>query len=1193
MSRPFSPSSSSSAGEPSTASAASRRLCRSLLVDAQAHDAGVHSRLYCKLILPTSSPSSRVASNSSARFHLLNLTPHSRLVGHTVHPLPLQPGDAEDAVQAARMLGLTAAEGGEGTIGRRRSLSLARMAERSELKIERDGQEVVVVLLPSPSADEEDEAGSPATARAPSRAGTLSPTPSSIGAGERNVSAEFIVVLDVQTTFGVLKLPSFANAITVPTPLCLRNTLSFTLPAPPSSSTASSWDLSVRPSLTNASSTSITSLSSSESTQISGTFPSSPRVFIRWAPQLPPEVAAPLVIPRAALDVRWTISESGAGQADVNVQGTFECAALREKQWVEVEVGMGRQEGEGPFQLSDCEGEDDTPVLAWETAGTPSSSSPATLPLPPPPSLAELDSFTSPLDDSLLLSRASTSSSSSSSSTRTEYPFTPTPASRRRPSNPRASEPRPPSFTSLFDTAPPVALGAGPLRGEEEVSLLEVQLPPEETGRERASRQKGSESSELMGQEAPFDPEGSALDMSFEVARSSEAGETEGADEEEEPELLPPLSPARPSSRIRVQLDLAPALRQVAHFPPSSPVRPSFSFTLHLAFPAFSLSTSSHSTSRNCHSLPTFALLAAIKEEAVVTVFAPAPRAGPARRVELLPTTVPHYQDSANPSFALDSEGPPPSPLPGVGGRARWAAVRGNDEWTASPRTRKVSAPVEVEIVAVDDGEQGDWTTLAESAEIAPQNEPDEVEKAEPPAPLPLSASFPADDLELPPPPTSTSNSSFVTSSRESSSSPDEAAVIPLVQVSITPLPPHPSSHGQSWRFFHRVTFAHPYRRSFRISVPPASEVDVVDGWAEGGESVRLETELASEVDSGDRRALQVAVERRNGVKEVMYLERRRVEEDDEVSMGTALPRFGDKVARLDVEVAVPQGSSSPFSSESPSKRPPAAYHLEATQHSFDLVSSSSSSTTFTRFLVPPRSRSELGVTARSNGSDPSGSVPVVAKIGAAPAATSPRPWNVLLQPFLLFICALFGWRVSSTNFFTPAPSSVPGHALPSLSPITASYTFFSTVTSIETAFHTQTYTTTASATRTTTTTMTETATVTSLVVSTTTHSHTSISTITSTQTVSSPSASTFSAVSCLSPSPPSPFSSSFSFTEDFPAASPAPPFSLSPAQGAPQYVALDLEDTARSVIEAVRTWVRRVSWKARGFWTEWTWWTR
>ncbi|BGP14133.1 hypothetical protein JCM10213v2_002073 [Rhodosporidiobolus nylandii] len=433
------------------------------------------------------------------------------------------------------------------------------------------------------------EFDSPQTVRAPSRTGSLSPTPSAGGCAAAAGKAEFLVVLELESRFGALRLPGFANTILIPTPLCLRNTLSFTLPPPPSAAASPSWDLSLP--------------GASEGTRISGTFPSAPFLSLRWAPQIPSAVAqSALVVPRVSLDVRWRIAPEGAAMAEIDVEGTFECCALREKQWVEVEVGTEWQ-GEGPD-----DGEE-----AFEV-------------------VAVLDDFSSPLDDSLL--SLSSSLSSTSTTAPTEYPFTPTPASRpaprRRPSSyARAKEHRPPSFTSLFDTAPPTALDVA-AAAEAEVSLLDADLPPEpaaepeDLGRDRRSREKGSEGSNLMGQEAPFDPEASVMDMSFEVAgdggEESEDGGIGGSGAAVDTR---PPTPDRPATRVRVQMDLAPLLMRLATSAQSAAegALPSFSFTLRLDFPASSLAAPSGDRGDALRlALPWISLSAAHHEETVVTV---------------------------------------------------------------------------------------------------------------------------------------------------------------------------------------------------------------------------------------------------------------------------------------------------------------------------------------------------------------------------------------------------------------------------------------------------------------------------------------------------------------------------------------------------------------------------------------------
>ncbi|GAA5875645.1 hypothetical protein JCM8547_000898 [Rhodosporidiobolus lusitaniae] len=1155
MSCLFSPDSLVPTGDctPSSSSAASRRICRALVVEAIAHEEGVTSTLYCKVVLPTASRSSSSPSTSTPS-HLLHLLPSSSFTRSIVHPLPLQPGDPPGAVHAARVLGLTAAEGGpSSSVGRRGSLSLARMQLRREADV-REGEkgDVGVVLLPFDDEDEGDgdDEGDGMTKRAPSRAGTVSPT-FSAGGGLRSGkgTAEFLVVLEVETRFGRLRLPEFANTVLIPTPLCLRNTLSFSLPSPPSSSPSSSWDLSVRPSLSNASSSS--PAEEPTSSAITGTFPTSPSLSLRWTPQLPAGVEAPLVLPKVLLDVNWAIEEDGSGKVEVEVRGSFVGAALREKQWVELEVGVGREGTDrDTFEVVEVDSEEDTPVLTWETAEA--APSPASFPASPhsaparpllgasvssfhPTAPPELDDFSSPLDDSLL---------SDSTASFTSAPFTPTPTSCRRPPSSRASEPRPPSFTSLFDTAPPAALQPQP---PEEVSLLDLSLtspsrPGEaERGRSRKERQKGSEGSSLLGQEAPFDPEASGMDMSFEVG--SESGSEEG-DEQEEEEAEQGVvqkreEEGRKATRLRVQLDLAPALRRSADL--SSTVegdeRPSFAFALHLFFPASTLSGASASSDADAFRvfLPAFAIPSAQHEETVVSVSAfPlfASSAEPKRRVELLPTSLPPYRTSAF-SFPSEDE-PPPSPLPGTGGRARWSTVRGGG--AGASRTRKISGPVEVEVVRAEEIRP---PSPSPPAAAAPPYEVTNDSPAPSPLPSPPAIALPADDLALPLPPMSAaSTSSFVSSSRSSPSSSDSPRELPtsiaLVSAQVTPVPPPPSSPG-AWRVFYRLSFDHPLFLPFFL---PHADVKIEGAWSAGGETVEIGTEEEGE------KGLRVVSKRRKGVKELLYVEEKHGEEDGKVILEDALPVFGVKVARMDVGVAVPQG-----------------YCLDSSASTFELVSPSATSTTFTRFLLSPDSPSPLGIALLPK-------TPPYPSLIPPPAVRSKAIFRSLLASILhlAFIAffSSFGFHLGTRlyHYRNPPSSSVS-------SPVLAT-TVFRTHTHFITSFSTVT------STETTTATSTSTSITTALSVVTTTH----LATITSTATSTTTSTNT---VTHFLPSPSSPLSSSPS-PSSFPVFSDVlpPPSPPKPSPSPSPSFALDLDSTARSAVEAFRLWSERVKYSVR-----------
>ncbi|GAA5926710.1 hypothetical protein JCM10213_002430 [Rhodosporidiobolus nylandii] len=1246
MSRPFSPDSHSPLSDPCTPSSAARRTCRSLVVEAHAEADAVRTVLYCKVSLPTPSPSTRSTSLSAtneARQHLLNLLPLSRVLSSAVHPLPLHPGDSPEAVHAARTLGLTAPEGGEGTIGRRRSLSAARFGERREARVVTQDGEVALLLLPR-AEDEEDlldmEFDSPQTVRAPSRTGSLSPTPSAGGCAAAAGKAEFLVVLELESRFGALRLPGFANTILIPTPLCLRNTLSFTLPPPPSAAASPSWDLSVRPSLSNFTSAALPPSPSqlpgaSEGTRISGTFPSAPFLSLRWAPQIPSAVAqSALVVPRVSLDVRWRIAPEGAAMAEIDVEGTFECCALREKQWVEVEVGTewqgeGPDDGEEAFEVVACDGEE-TPVLAWEVAPASAPAVPASLRsssspvhgaegegkvafpplLPRLPSV--LDDFSSPLDDSLL--SLSSSLSSTSTTAPTEYPFTPTPASRpaprRRPSSyARAKEHRPPSFTSLFDTAPPTALDVA-AAAEAEVSLLDADLPPEpaaepeDLGRDRRSREKGSEGSNLMGQEAPFDPEASVMDMSFEVAgdggEESEDGGIGGSGAAVDTR---PPTPDRPATRVRVQMDLAPLLMRLATSAQSAAegALPSFSFTLRLDFPASSLAAPSGDRGDALRlALPWISLSAAHHEETVVTVSSTVP----GKRVEPLATSLPPYHLSAPRG---DGDEPPASPLPGVGGSARWSTLRVAGELSRSGRRRKGSGvAVEVEVLPLREGRVTD--EAAEERRFLPpsasKNEREEPTgkvsppppSPSPPSPQPHALSSPADDLALPRPSTAQSTrtaegstSSFLSSpscrgsgsgsggrSFSSGSHADASAQrarglnsLSLVRVQITPVPP-PSSSSSPWRVFHRLRFHHPYNRVFSLPVPPCSQIFLAGAWTDAGGPVKVAGELSPPLDETGRRELRVDVEGR-GTGEVLYVTE--YEAAESVNVGDTLPLFGEQVARMEIEVEVPQG-----------------YTLDSTDHGFDLVSppSASGSTMFTRFLVPPSAAPGLAISLhRLSKAEPVLAKPQPLSPTVSPRSSRPSARSLLgsiLFSALVALISILAFHLSRQYLF---PSSSPDSeicrapAVPIPPPVTHTHFFTSTITST----FVSTSVSTASAT--------------SVVVSTTTHfrtrtrtlTETSMATATRTETPYHPHPSPSSTAS-LASSPPRPPPStasfpSFAFTDDLPPASPS-------SSSAPlRERALTLDDSARTALAAFEAWVRRMSCTARSAVSGWARWMR
>ncbi|BGP46303.1 hypothetical protein JCM10450v2_002145 [Rhodotorula kratochvilovae] len=1128
MTRPLSPA-LSSVGEPhSTPSSAARRLVRQLVVDAEAHSEGVTATLYCKVVLPSSS------SPSTATHHLLSLVPLSALLTSSAYTLPLRADDAPAAHAAARRLGL----GGAGAITpdgerrvRRRSSAASDLLTKLNGGGEKEGGE-------RRSAEVREEEGEVLLVLAPPAGEADGERPVSPGAGGAG-SVEFVVLLEIEARFGALKLPRFANSITIPTPLCLRSELFFTLPAPPPSSPSPNWDLSIRPSLSAASSS-----DHPGSTQITGSFPSSSALSLRWAPQLPAGAEAPLVVPHAALETKWTLDEYGAASAHVHVEGAFELAGLREKAWVELALG----EGALPEVVS-CEGEEDTPVLAYEllpasvaqpvlsrsstaTSGSSASheplspaASPLTRPLP-----RELDDFASPLDESLLLLP--------SSAPPTSYPFTPTPPSRRRPPNPRAAEPRPPSFTSLFDTAPP----APPVL---DTSFAEMQPSPGKEERRKAGRAARERGLSLMKTPAPFDPEASAMDMSFEVS-ALEAGAVPDAAAEEASE---PPSPAPPApvtldpvpalttsqqqpqlARFRVQLDLASALRRFALLSatPDPSSTPTFAFFLVLSFPAPALRTSSGALA-----LPPFALPVAEAEDALVLV-APASRAW---RVEVISSAF----DPAAEVHARGGASAPPSPLPAVGGNARWATGRAAGEKVGAPvdvelrsaqveEAEEAASDVEEEAQLVDEflelesleapAGEGDSTPDAKEADELPSLDQSIRTERPPstPAPLSLASPPPASSAPIPLPQRTTSLSH--------------------VRVEVTPVPPSRATPAAPapWRLHYRYVLAHPYTGSLRA--PPTPKA--LRCWSADGGEVEPRAEgplgLVVEVD---------------GVKEVVY----EVQEKGEKARGAERVRvellaLEAEVAKLEVVVAVPQGFTVEFADSSDAVR-----------------TGTAGSATFTRFDNAPGSAAplELVVTATAPAPLPPPTVPAPAPNGlpratpSSSASPAPSPLRTLLSQAAAILLAFFLYQGLSRAILPPPPSSPAVTSyIPSSLPTSTS--LLPAITSILRTPITHTTTSTATVQRIST----------STVVVTSTQHHTSISTATATSTrtvtlILSPSS---------SPSPRPTFVDDFSPSPVLPSATPVP--TLAPALHSLAY------DTAQDLRAAFRVWVERAKLRAR-----------
>ncbi|GAA5854801.1 hypothetical protein JCM9279_000951 [Rhodotorula babjevae] len=1149
----------------SSPSAAALRLCRRLAVDARAHDEGVSARLYCKVVIPTSS------SPSQSDHHLLALDPLATLAQSSAYALPLHPTDPPAAHAAARYLGLQSAlpprQGDDDEAlrrVRRRSSAASDLlerlssptseaAERRSADVSVRGGDVVLSLVPAAQ-----DGG-----QAKAQAGAARPTSPH---GSATASAEFLVVLELEAAFGALRLPRFANSITIPTPLCLRSELAFTLPSPPSSSSTTAWDLSIRPSLSNADSTDL----DGGATQITGSFPSAPSLSLRWAPQLPAGEDVPLVVPRASIETAWTLDERGGATADVHVSGEFELAGLREKPWLE----LGFTTSELPDMRLGWDEDNDTPAIGYEhqcvvaqpnTSSRPmerlsSSATTATTaslaPVPPsaspfiPPLPRELDDFASPLLDDPLQSLAS-SSVSSSVATTPSFPFTPTPTSRRRPPNPRASEARPPSFVSLFDTAPP----APPVL---DTSFAEMQSSPGKEERRRDAAAAGAGAAgvprgglSLMRTPAPFDPEASAMDMSFEVSALedglSAAGEDEAGSSSATEHSSSPVPPAVletasgeavvvVGARLRIQLDVSEALRHfaVASTRPDPPAAPTFACRFFLTYEPDS--TISH---RGRLALPPIHVLAAQSEDALVVV-SPAARTS---RVEVIPGAF-----SAAASADVDAVNAPPSPLPALGRSARWATSR-----TAGAPTGE-AVEVELRPVQVQERAQAPSPPLLaeEEAPVEAQEDKDEVaaqeEEEVPSAPTAEEPrqDEPAPDADEPPAlDSSTSTERPVTPSLPAptpspppllpSSPPPPPGPTPTrslshVRVEVTPFPPA-SSSSAPWRFLCRYVLAQSYTGELRAPLRSSRSLEGWDGSGAAVEAVEKEGKLV--VEALREAVVDIGAPARGEV------------------VGLELLEFEASVAKLVVVVSVPHG-----------------YELVGAPSGFGR-SSAGGEITFTRSSPSSTSAVPLDLVFQPLAPKP---VAVAEQPHPPPApgrdvlpGWSPR---ALLAQFAAVLAALLLFHALSPSALPPPSPSM----LSAVAPTATSSSptpLLSTVTSILRTPVTHTITAT--------TTVERVSTSTAYVTSTQTERVTSTSATTTTRTVTL----------ILSPSPTS---SSFLdasrtlLADDLP---PPPTVALAaptPALTAAPYALA--QETAADLVAAVRLWVERGKLRARGWWS-------
>jgi hypothetical protein len=550
-------------------------------------------------------------SCSKAGVKLLSLTPFTTFLSHVVYSLPLSSSFAPvspDALRSARVLGIPV--GGElegGTIGRSKASLVSRVVHPRTLKVVEQDLDLLLV-------DGDDPPGEGFEAK-------------------DDEKLDWIVVLEFVTTFGGLQGPDFANTVRettevidecaltivatqvfIPLPLCLRNSLTLTLPPPPSpdlslsTSQRQAWDLAVRPTLRPSSS------DDSDPNAITGVFTSTPVLAIRWAPSS--FTNHDILIPRSTLKVLWNIGELGWSEAAVRGHFPITYAGLKEKGFIDLNVAHTGG-GMGVFEVMACEGEG---VIAWEV-------------LRDGPARKRVRSNGGrapfvPLEEGRkrMLTHESEDSEGMGS------PGGLGALEWRRPTLlSQAVGLRTPSFTSLFDTLPPVApeIDTAVLRRMNEPSLLRT--------------------------EAPFG--GSQEDVSFDgLDREREASHGSSSDAGEDPSVVK-------INTLRIHLNLFDILR---------PDNCIVSLSVTASFPSITLR--SLSTAFNplegqlCIALPIFSIPSATREDTVVTV-----DAGPESLVNLL-------QPDRDVSISDLST----SPLPAVDGKARWTTKRTREDRESS-----------------------------------------------------------------------------------------------------------------------------------------------------------------------------------------------------------------------------------------------------------------------------------------------------------------------------------------------------------------------------------------------------------------------------------------------------------------------------------------------------------------------------
>ncbi|SCV69528.1 BQ2448_2548 [Microbotryum intermedium] len=989
MARPLSPSSMPSYGatpraatpalsddvEPCSSASATRstRVCRSLVVQAAAHDEGVGATLYCRIAVPASmstamgSPSDYTSTQRTLPFLTLPVT--AQLKHYSSYPLPLETSlraSVTEAAQAAHILGITADDsphpGRTTPSGRRSSLAASRppRPHNREIRLFRTSQDANEISL----VVEREVASSVSSMRPTSPMPLVDPSDE---AGDRN---EWILVMRIESHFGDLKLPRFANKVVIPVPPCLRNLLTFELPSPAPSTSSSAegqWGFSMKPDLRNLSSK-LSSVSSSATTLFTGSFKSTSSIALSWIRlDTPP---ADFVITHSHLDVRWSIGSTGSGRAMLACTGDFEYAGLKDKRWIEIVVShalLANAEQKDVVQVSGVRGEG---VLKWELAGSSSTTTRSRSQRQPRKTAPGMHSTAHA-----------------------------TPTTHTRPRTLGIADSRPLSYTSLFDTTAPEAPEIDP--------GLAARIDPE---RVQAKLKEPS----LLRQMAPFPSQvDDSIDDTFEAASENDSIVSEEppiaimttvtpqkaalidswltSSSESEPEPNQEIREADSDSDddsgtlqltiLRVQLDLSILLMPQAMPNPTFALELDFDFASGALRPSTMVAESgtASSTSPLRLVLPHFSVVAAAQEDAVVSV-----SAGDGRSVEMLASNSMMNGDFERSQFD--------SPLPAAGGKARWRTERnGSDEDTLehhelveveiSTRTTTQPSPAKIGIDLDDMSSSGGSAAEDEaSPSLARARRGPARKRALPPL---LSRTTSTHSLRSQP-----SHPSLTLGHRMSSSSLVGLASsnLGLVKLRITPVPP--LAPYQPWRLFSHLTLARPVG-SLELPLRGGSnqKVEVCDTWDARGVSTEIETEMkeGKVIVEGEASSNRMTVrespketrERQSGMKEMLY-KVETMQEGDSVEIGNVLPAFDVKVASMEVEVV-----------------PVAGYDLKMDGQTFDSATPvvEGKPTTFSKFQIAPRDMFKLSIHLEAKVATPPASPKM--SVGFAPSPTilpSPSP---------------------------------------------------------------------------------------------------------------------------------------------------------------------------------------------------------